>query len=379
MREVVVSVRVAIVTNIPTPYRKGFFAALSSYPGITLSVFYCSRVERGRSWGEQAGLGYTYRFLKGITLGTSFHINPTLPMELARGRFETVVVGGYSYPSAIMALLASRIVGSRVVIWLDGPVGSKASLLKRMFLSLADHYVVASTKARESLIRFGIKPQVIDVVPLTVDVSAWGGAYARLPANLDSVFAEKQMGRVILFCGRFIPVKNINFVIELAARMKDLQDITFLLVGDGPLRGILQHKVQELKLSNIVFLGFIPPEQLPPVFAMSEILLLPSLHEPWGAVVNEALASGIPVMVSSVAGAADLVEHGKNGYIIDPNDIDRAEALLRGYLADEGLRQNMKDRARITGVRLTHEFAAELFARVIQGCSVPRDRDGRYA
>ena len=371
--------RVAIVTNIPTPYRKGFFAALASLPDIDLTVFYCAPVERGRSWGAQAGYGYAYRFLNGVTLGTSFHINPTLPMELARGKFETVVVGGYSYPSAIMALSTSRILGSRVVMWLDGPVGFKASLLKRMFLGLADHYIVASTKARESLIRLGIRPQVIDVVPLTVDVSAWGGSHPRLPAHLDSVFAEKQMGRFILFCGRFIPVKNIDFVIELAARMKDLQDVTFLLVGDGPLRGILQQKVQERGLSNIVFLGFIPPEQLPPVFAMSEILLLPSLRESWGAVVNEALAAGIPVMVSSVAGAADLVEHGKNGYIIDPHDIDRAEVLLRGYLADDGLRQDMKGRAKITSARLSHEFAAELFARVIQGRSVSRDREGRHA
>lgn len=366
--------KVALVTNIPTPYRKGFFAALSSYPGITLTVFYCSPIERGRSWGAQAGYGYAYRFLNGVTLGTSFHINPTLPMELSRGKFETVVVGGYSYPSAIMALLTSHILGSRVVMWLDGHVGSKAYLLKRVFLGLADHYIVASTKARESLIRLGIKPQVIDVVPLTVDVSAWGGFHPRLPANLESVFAEKQTGRVILFCGRFIPVKNIDFVIELAARMKDVQDVTFLLVGDGPLRGILQQKVQERGLSNIVFLGFIPPEQLPPVFAMSEILLLPSLHESWGAVVNEALATGIPVMVSNVAGAADLVQHGKNGYIIDPRDIDRAEVLLRGYLVDDRLQWEMKQRAKISGARFSHEFAAELFARAIQGCSASGNR-----
>lgn len=371
--------RVAIVTNIPTPYRKGFFATLSSHPGIELTVFYCAPTERGRSWGTQVGSGYTYRILKGITLGKSFHVNPTLPMELARGGFHTVVVGGYSYPSAIMAFLTSRMLGSRVVMWLDGPVGSKAPLLKRMILNLADHYVVASTKAKESLIRLGIKPQIIDVVPLTVDVCAWGGHHTRLPANLGSVFAEKQMGRIILFCGRFIPVKNIDFVIELAARMKDLQDVTFLLVGDGPLMRIMQQRVRERGLSNIVFLGFVPPEQLPAVFAVSEMLLLPSLHEPWGAVVNEALASGIPVMVSSVAGAADLVEHGKNGYIIDPHDIDRAEDLLRCYLTDDGLRKDMKSHAKTTGASLSHEFAAELFARAIQGCSVSRNHEGGQA
>lgn len=369
-------VRLAIVTNIPTPYRKGFFRALSSCPDLSPTVFYCASIERGRNWGEQFGVGYAHRLLRGITLGASFHINPSLPIELARGDFEIVVVGGYSYPSAVLAIMTSRVLGCKVIMWLDGPIGSRASLLNRMLRGLVDHYIVASTKARESLLRLGIEPQRIDIVPLTVDIKAWGAPKSSLPTHLGHVSTGELAGKVVLFCGRFVPAKNIGFVIELASRMKDLREVSLLLVGDGPLLNSSRQRCQAYGLRNVLFAGSVPPEQLPGVFARSEMLLLPSLYEPWGAVVNEALAAGIPVMVSEVAGAADLVRHGENGYIIDPRNVDRAELLLREYLANDTLREQMKHRAKVSGIQLSHEIAASLFARTVHGLAsrLPRRR-----
>lgn len=359
--------QVAIVTNIPTPYRKGFFAALAAQPGVKPTVFYCAAIERGRKWGDQVGTGYSFRFPWGITVGTSFHVNPGLPLALARGRFDTVVVGGYTYPSAILALLAARLFGSRAVIWLDGPVGSKMAVAKRLVLRLADRYVVASTKAKESLIGLGVDSQRIDVVPLTVDTNAWDRARTQLPARLEGLGETLKSRHVLLFCGRFIPAKNLDFILELAERLRDLNDIMFLLVGDGPLLEAIEKRVQERAIPNVAFTGFTPPEELPPLFAISQLLLLPSVHESWGAVVNEALASGVPVMVSSVAGASDLIEDGKNGFIVDPHDVDRAEALIREYLSDTELRERMRRSAKSSGVQLTHAFAAELFARAVRG------------
>lgn len=362
--EVLALPKVAIVTNIPTPYRKGFFEALASWPGLDLTVFYCAHNERGRSWGRQVGSGYKYRFLPGITLGTSFHLNPTLVVELMREKFDVCIIGGYAYPSVAMAVLLSKVLNSKTVMWLDGPVGSKGKALKRLILSVPSHYIVTSTRAKESLVNYGVRPSSIDIVPLTVDVNLWKDARLRIPFRREYFLQHK----IVLFCGRFVPAKNVGFVIELALRLRDIKEIRFVLVGDGPLKNSVFQRIRELGLTNVVLLGFIPPEELPPIFASSEILILPSVREAWGAVVNEALASGIPAMVSRVAGAAELIDEGVTGYVIDPYDIESAERVLRTYLSSDALRQEMKLRAAAIGAQLTHEFAAARFVEVIHKC-----------
>jgi glycosyltransferase involved in cell wall biosynthesis len=124
--------------------------------------------------------------------------------------------------------------------------------------------------------------------------------------------------------------------------------------------------VAELGLDNVQLTGPVPPARVPDLYAGADLLLLPSYSEPWGAVVNEALAAGVPVMVSDRAGAASLVEHGRNGFIISPDDPAAAEGLLRPYAADASRRAEMRAAARESGARLTHRGAARLFAEALR-------------
>lgn len=367
-KEVLILPKVVVVTNIPTPYRKGFFEALASSQSLDLTVLYCAHNERGRSWGRQVGSGYKCRFLPGITFGTSFHLNPTLVVELVRERFDVCIVGGYSYPSVVMAILLSKLLRSTTIMWLDGPVGSKGKGLKRLIVPMASHYIVTSKRAKESLLRYGVSPSSVDIVPLTVDVNLWKDARLRISFQRERLFQDNRFSKIVLFCGRFIPAKNVGFVIELAFRLRDIKELGFVLVGDGPLKNSVLDRIRQLGLTNVVLLGFIPPEELPPIFASSEILVLPSVREQWGAVVNEALASGVPVMVSRVAGASELIDEGITGYVIDPYDIESAERILRTYLLSDTLREEMKLRAAAVGAQLTHEFAAARFVEVIRKC-----------
>lgn len=351
--------RVAVVTNIPTPYRKGFFAALDEELGGELVVFYCARAEPGRQWaGEETGEGYAYRFLPGVTLRATLHLNPALVLELVRGRFDVVVVGGYGYPSVLLALAAARLRGLPAVMWLDGSPGGRGAALKRRVLAGVAGAVVTAPAIAARLQEMGVPPAHVHVVPLTVDVDAFRAAADARPG-------ARAAGTTVLFVGRFIPKKNLFFAVELARRVRDL-DVRFVLAGEGPQLGEIRGRVAELGLGNVELAGPVPPARVPALYAGADLLLLPSYSEPWGAVVNEALAAGVPAMVSDRAGAASLVEHGRNGFVISPDDPAAAEGLLRPFAADASRRSAMRAAARESGAHLTHRSAARLFADALR-------------
>lgn len=133
--------------------------------------------------------------------------------------------------------------------------------------------------------------------------------------------------RYFLYVGRLAPEKNLEALIRsfAAARVRGSQS-SLVLVGDGPLRGRLESQVQEAGLASWVrFAGLKSTAETLPYYAFAHAFVLPSRREPWGLVVNEALAAGLPVIVSNRCGcASDLVAHGSNGFLFD---VDHEEEL----------------------------------------------------
>jgi len=124
----------------------------------------------------------------------------------------------------------------------------------------------------------------------------------------------KEYTKSFLYIGRLDGVKNLNFLIEI---FNLLPNHVLTIVGVG------EEKEALLKLasSNIIFLGSIPNKDIHIQFEKHDFLILPSLSETWGLVVEEALYFGLPVIVSKNCGASELIENFKNGFIIDPYDV----------------------------------------------------------
>jgi 1,2-diacylglycerol 3-alpha-glucosyltransferase len=126
--------------------------------------------------------------------------------------------------------------------------------------------------------------------------------------------------RYFLYVGRLAPEKNLEALVRTfaAARIRGSQS-SLVLVGDGPLRPRLERQVQEAGLGPYVrFAGLKSTAEILPYYAFAHAFVLPSRQEPWGLVVNEALAAGLPVIVSNRCGCAnDLVAHGINGFLFD--------------------------------------------------------------
>jgi glycosyltransferase involved in cell wall biosynthesis len=129
-----------------------------------------------------------------------------------------------------------------------------------------------------------------------------------------------------LAIGRFIPKKNFPFLLKAYAsyRERSPEPWDLVLLGDGPLAESIEDQRRTLNLEAAVHLpGFKQYQDLPVYYGLADAFLHTSLREQWGLVVNEAMAAGLPVLVSEQCGCVpDLVEHGNNGYRFDPENED---------------------------------------------------------
>jgi glycosyltransferase involved in cell wall biosynthesis len=153
-------------------------------------------------------------------------------------------------------------------------------------------------------------------------------AFAGLP-GLEAVAGQP----FFLACNRFLAIKNLDGLLRAYAEYRRLTSEVgyapwpLLLLGDGPERPALEAIVREHGIAGVAFCGFRQKSELPYYYGLAGALIHPTLKDTWGLVVNEAMAAGLPVLVSERAGCAhDLVRDGENGHTFDPTD---AAAMTR--------------------------------------------------
>ena len=169
-----------------------------------------------------------------------------------------------------------------------------------------------------------------------VDNDYFAHAAEQVRKNASAV--RKQLGlpqRYFLACSRFIPKKNIAGLLQAYAAYRSHATDPWKLVvlGDGPLRPEILHLRKALHLDEHVLLpGFKQYGELPAYYALASAFVHASTVEQWGLVVNEAMASSLPVLVSNRCGCApDLVEQGRNGFTFDPRNLTALARLLGAF------------------------------------------------
>jgi phosphatidylinositol alpha-1,6-mannosyltransferase len=152
----------------------------------------------------------------------------------------------------------------------------------------------------------------------------------------------------VLFVGRLIPRKGLNYLIAAAKLVaKEQRDVLFLLVGNGPLRNTLTAEVQAAGLAgNFRFLGDVGERELTELYRCCDVFALPSVQEGQGIVLLEAQASAKPVVAFNVSGVAEAVRNGETGLLVKPADSEALAGALLKLLSDASLRQKMGARGR---------------------------------
>jgi glycosyltransferase involved in cell wall biosynthesis len=141
-----------------------------------------------------------------------------------------------------------------------------------------------------------------------------------------------------IFVGRLIEFKNLYRLLEAfkIAQKKSISDWGLVILGEGEQKLLLQNYVKDNELKNVCFLEGVNWQQVPVYLSLSDVLVLPSYSEPWGLVVNEAMACGLPVLVSEKCGSAyDLVKSGINGFTFSPLDVAEMSEVLLKFMNNE--------------------------------------------
>ena len=183
--------------------------------------------------------------------------------------------------------------------------------------------------------------------------------------------------RSFLYVGRFSREKNLHGLLAAIADYRQRAGASawgLLLVGAGPEAESLERRVAAMR-GSVAITGFCQADQLAEAYTAAAALILPSTSEPWGLVINEAMACGLPILASDRAGAAwDLVFPGVNGYIFDPGDRgDMVEAMLR--LSSEGVDLQAMG---VASRRIIANYTPETWAAALSDCiEVTLDRRTR--
>jgi glycosyltransferase involved in cell wall biosynthesis len=286
-------------------------------------------------------------------------LNPGVWKLIRDGGFDAVILPGYFYFTAWIAIAAAKWCRVPILFVTDShslrswktqsslKLRFKRWLVQQIF-SLGTATLVSSTGGVEYLKSLGLTNEKISLVPTAVDNDWWTCEAAKV--DRDAVRAAWRIpadGTVILFCAKLQPWKGPSDLLEAFARA-DVPNTHLVFAGDGPERAELEKQVRELDVDDRVrFLGFVNQSRLPSVYCASDVFVLPSLFEPFGLVVNEAMLCGLPVVVSDRVGAKfDLVRPGENGYVYPAGNVQALAAVMQEILPNSELRARMGAAAR---------------------------------
>lgn len=191
-------------------------------------------------------------------------------------------------------------------------------------------------------------------VPNGVDVARF--ADAEELRELTDVGAER-----LLFVGRLEPRKGLEQLIHAFIHLKAQRPtVRLLVVGDGPERSRCQNLLPSTLRSDVLFLGQVPPEDLPRFYASADVFVSPALGgESFGIVLLEAMASGLPVVASAIPGYRSVVRDGIEGRLVPPGDARALASALGSVLENAALRQAMAEEGRRTVSRYDWAVVAE--------------------
>jgi len=352
--------RVLAIAAHPVQYAAPLFRRMAAHPGFDLHVAYCSM--RGAEAAHDPDFGATVQWDVPLLEGYSWsHVpnrgtghetffglrNPEIARLICEGNFDAVLCFvGYMRATFWIALRAARSSHAALLFGTDTITlaprdgrswksSVKKILWPRLFL-LADQVIVPSSGSRDLLQSLGISRDRITLTPYSVDNDWWTKQSAAVNrSEVRHTWGAAPADAVILFCAKLQPWKRPGDLLRAFAEA-NLSNALLVIAGEGPLRPELESQAAELGIAaSVRFLGFVNQSQLPAVYTSADLMVLPSVYEPFAVVVNEAMCCGCPVAASDQVGAArDLVAPVHPEFIYPSGDVAALAALLKNALAD---------------------------------------------
>lgn len=317
--------KVLFLTNFASPYRVHFFDELGKYLDVT--VLYSDRVEdithRDKSWFEEGKGGF-----HPVQLTKTFGVrDESLCLDVLpwlKKKWDAIVIGGYSSPTAILAMTYLRL--HRIPFYMEvdgGLIRQERKIkyrIKRTLVRLAPMWLSTGRFTTKYLVHYGAEAEKVTHYPFSSlheenILPGLVGWEEKLALRQELNVTEPHM---VLAIGQFIHRKGFDVLLRAASALD--KNVGIYIVG-GEVTEEYKTMKETLGLSNVHFLGFQKKDTLAKFYKAADLFVLPTREDIWGLVINEAMAYGLPVITTDrcVAGL-ELVENGINGYIVPVED-----------------------------------------------------------
>jgi len=375
--------RLALITEIIAPYRIPVFNALAAHPDIDLHVIFLSETDSSlRQWlVYKDEIRFSYDVLPAIRsrLGKyNLLFNRGMKSALSKASPQSIVCGGYNYLASWQALNWGATHKVPFLLWLESTAADQrrrnpiVEALKQRFVKGCQGFVVPGKASREYLKEFAVQDRLIFQAPNAVDNRFFMERAARARDTARAMRAEIHVpDRYFLYVGRLVAPKGVFELLDAYAKLDPAlrSEIGLVVVGDGPARAQLIEQAERIRPGVIQFPGFIQKDGLAEFYAMAEGLIFPTHSDTWGFVVNEAMACGLPVVATDVAGCVpDLVEDEWNGKVVavsDPVELASAMEYLSGQAE---LRSEMGKRSEQRIVGYSPQACAAGIVQAVLAC-----------
>lgn len=321
--------RVVYWNNIPSPYMVDRFNSLARRGNVEIEAWFNRRREPDRSWDVlEKTWEFTYRYLPSISWQGRQLTFPT-PMLSVNA---DLLVSLYAEPAFVVGWLLARARGIktcfRVLKTYDAWVRRSAlkNRIKRSMFSRVDAIETTGSDGRAYAIANGARTERIFLATHTVDFQYMSAAADQVRTTTRAFLREKYVlvGCVFIYVGRLWKGKGLETLIAAFAEFqRNAIEASLLLIGDGEEENALRERVASLGLRNVVFMGFQQRSNLPQYLAIADVFVFPTLGDPYGLVVDEAMACGLPIISTSAAGEINARVHpNRNGAIVDPGNVE---------------------------------------------------------
>ena len=355
------NVKLAIIDTHPIQYNSPLYKVLTKVAGFKVKIFYTwenGSEKFDKEFGKHVewdidlteGFEFTYVSNSGKMSRSFFGVkNPNLEKAILEWGATHILVNGWSYYSHLRVLFRLR--GKVKILFkgdshmLDEKPGIR-KLFRHFFLTLVysnlDACLYVGGNNKNYFLKHGVARNKLFYSPHAIDNDRFALINQTDKGWIEKTkkeFSIKETDVVIVFCGKFQEKKNPQLLLE-AVKILNKNNLHVIFVGNGKLESALKEGAYKIK--NIHFLPFQNQSIMPSVYRLGDIFCLPSKgpNETWGLAVNEAMACGLPVMVSDKCGCnSDLLDDGVNGILIINSNI--YQALLRLKSLSKDVLQNM--------------------------------------
>lgn len=362
--------KVLFLTNIPSPYRVNFFNEFGKFVDLTVLFEISNSVERDKSWENCRFERFKGIVMKGRRMGLDRAFCPSVIKLLKQDNYDYIFVCTIASVTGLMAVIWLRLHGIPYIYEGDGgKAGSKYGLraLWKKFIIGSAALCLSTSKCFDNYCRtYGAKVNKIIRYPFSSvykrDVQSF------ILDDREKAQLKKKIGmeecHVIISVGRVIHLKGFDILLKAYGDI--LKDDWVLYIVGGSCKDEFQEIIDTNKITHVKFVEFLLPEELRNYYLASDFFVLPTRYDPWGLVINEAMAAGLPVITTCECGAgSEMVKNGQNGYLYHCEDINSLKKYMEKLMYNEKMRIDMGYKSLETARKYTIEAMAEKHLRIL--------------